>query len=98
MADQPRHISSYTGTDVENAITKALQLDSFESQSSEVIDGINFHILWKVAPTTSNTVYGLAIHPQTGELLKVKSANNAISFTNYSTISFNVDGETLTLD
>jgi hypothetical protein len=92
MAEQPRHVSNYTGEDIESAISKALPLDSFEYQSDEVIDGISLHVLWKVNPLT-NTTYGIAVHPNTGEILKVKSVNGTFSYTKYTDVS--IESETL---
>ena len=75
MAEQPKYTSSYTGQQVEAAIARALPLDTFASATDETIGGVTYHILWKVAPTGSNTVYGFTIHPTTGELYSAKSAS-----------------------
>jgi hypothetical protein len=92
----PSFVSQHTGADVEAAITKALQLDSFEYQSIVNIDSFAIHVLWKKQPTTTNTVYGLAVHPETGELLQVKSVNNTVTMLNYSAAT--TSGDTLILN
>jgi hypothetical protein len=83
MSNQPQYISRYRGADVEEAIAKALQLDSFAYQSTETVNNVELHILWKVKPSETTIVYGVAIHPQTGELLKVESNKGTKSFTKY---------------
>ena len=75
----PKFTSAYTGQDVESAITKALQLDTFEYQSNEVIDGQTFHILWKVKPTNTNQANGIAIHPTSGKMFDIISINGVLS-------------------
>lgn len=92
----PSFVSQHTGADVEAAITKALQLDAFEYQSTVQIDSLQVYVLWKKQPTASNTVYGLAVHPDTGELLQIKSVCNVVTMLNYSTAS--ISGETLVLN
>jgi hypothetical protein len=79
----PKYVSRYTGQDVESAITKALQLDNFEHQSDEIINGSTYHVLWKVKPTTTNQVNGVAVHPKTGKLIDVMSINGVISSYEY---------------
>ena len=85
--------SAFTGQQVESAIKKALPLDSFEHSSDEVIDGKVFHVLWKVTPTTSNLVSGITIHPETGRMCEVVSANGAIALYRYVT-----DNDFISLD
>ena len=75
----PKFTSAYTGQDVESAITKALQLDAFEYQSTETIDEQTFHVLWKVKPTSTNKVNGIAVHPTTGELVNIISNEGTLS-------------------
>ena len=81
----PKFISKYTGQDVESALAKALQLDTFEYICDEVIDGNVYHVVWKVKPTSTNTVYGVAYHPVTGKLTSVVSLNGNISLSDYVT-------------
>lgn len=71
--------SNYTGTQIDEGVGKSLPLDTFASATNETIGGKQYHILWKVAPTNSNTVYGVAVDPTTGSLIKIKSANNTKS-------------------
>ena len=82
---EAKFTSAYTGQQVESAIKKALPLDSFEHVSDEVIDGTTFHILWKVAPTTTNQVSGFTIHPSTGRMYEVYSNNKVFSLNGYLT-------------
>ena len=81
----PKFTSAYTGQDIESAIAKALQLDTFEYQSDELIDGQTCHVLWKVKPTSTNKVNGITIHPASGKLLNVESAEGVISIQSYIT-------------
>lgn len=82
---EAKFTSAYTGQQVESAIRKALPLDSFEYVSDEVINGTTFHILWKVAPTTTNQVSGFTIHPSTGRMYEVYSDNKVFSLNGYLT-------------
>lgn len=81
----PKFTSVHTGQDIESAIAKALQLDTFEYQSDELIDGLTFHVLWKVRPTAKNKVNGIAVHPVSGKVFNVESAEGVISVQNYLT-------------
>jgi len=76
MAEQPKYTSIYTGQQVEEAIAKALPLDTFEVATDETVGGVVYHVLWKKRPTSSNTVNGFTVHPTTGELYSIKSVNN----------------------
>lgn len=82
---QAKFTSAYTGQQVESAIKKALPLESFEHVSDEVIDGKVFHILWKVAPTTTNQVGGFTVHPETGRICEVYSDQKVFSLNRYMT-------------
>lgn len=82
---QAKFTSAYTGQQVESAIKKALPLESFEHISDEAINGRVFHILWKVTPTTSNTVSGFTVHPETGRICEVFSNNKVYSLNQYMT-------------
>ena len=82
---EAKFTSAYTGQQVEKKKKKALPLDSFEHVSDEVIDGVVFHILWKVTPTTTNQVSGFTIHPSTGRMYEVYSNNKVFSLNSYLT-------------
>ena len=81
----PKFTSVYTGQDIESAIAKALQLDTFEYLSDEIIDNQTFHVLWKVKPTATNKVNGIAVHPVSGKLFNVESTEGVISVQSYLT-------------
>ena len=49
-------------------------LSTWASKTDETIGGTSYHTYWQVAPTSSNTVYGIAI--KDGNLYQVKSVNN----------------------
>ncbi len=69
----PIYQASYTGQQVEDAIRKALPLEDFSYVSDEIVNGKKFHVLWKVAPTVTNTVSGISIHPDNGQICEVIS-------------------------
>lgn len=71
----PRYTSTYTGQQVESAITKALQIDDFEYVADEIINGTIYHVLWKVRPTVSNTVSGFTVDPTTGDICQTVSVD-----------------------
>lgn len=78
----PKFTSIYTGQTVESAIAKALQLDTFEHISDEVINGTVFHVLWKTKPTATNQVSGVAVHPS-GRVYDITSVNGVLSAYGY---------------
>lgn len=41
----PKYTSTYTGQQVEQAIAKALPLDTFEVATDETIGGLVYHVL-----------------------------------------------------
>ena len=82
---EAKFTSAFTGQQVESAIKKALPLDSFEHSSDEVINGKVFHVLWKVTPNSSNLVSGITIHPETGRMCEVVSANGTLALYRYVT-------------
>lgn len=79
----PRYESIYTGQQVETAIGRALPLDDFALATDEIISGVVYHVLWKVAPTNANTVSGIAVHPNTGKWYSVTSVNGTKSINKY---------------
>jgi hypothetical protein len=81
----PTYHASYTGAQVEAAIAEALPLENFTHISDEIIDGKQFHVLWKVTPTLTNAVSGISIHPENGQLCEVISAAGSSSATSVKT-------------
>lgn len=53
-----------------------LGYDDIALITTEAISGTTYKVLWKVKPTTSNNVYGYAVHPTTGKLTIIHSINN----------------------
>jgi hypothetical protein len=96
----PTYQASYTGSQVEDAIRKALPLENFTHVSEETINGKNFHVLWKVQPTLQNTVSGLSIHPDNGQICEVISAEGSTSATSIKTYAPSpvVEDDTLILN
>lgn len=102
----PTYKSQYTGQTVEAAIAKALRLEEiqlgndFTYASDEVIDNKQFHVLWKVQPTVTNSVSGLSIHPDNGQLCEVISAEGSTSATSVKTYAPSpvVEDDTLILN
>ena len=73
------YTSTHTGSQLDDAIERALPLDTFAEGGLKTVGGVTYHILWKNAPTASNTVYGIAVHPSNGKLYIAKSVNNTVS-------------------
>lgn len=57
----------------------------FTAVTDVTIDGTVYHTYWKVAPTNSNQVSGLAIHPTTGQLCEVYNNQGTYSLTSFMT-------------
>jgi hypothetical protein len=53
--------------------------------SDELIGGKVYHILWKVKPTTSNSVTGVTVDPADGRILQVFSINGVKTVCSYLT-------------
>jgi hypothetical protein len=100
MSDTTSYRSSYTGQQVEDAIGKALPLEDFSYVDDKTIDGKSFHILWKVKPNSTNTVSGISVHPDTGQLCEVVSTAGSLTVKPYasSTLTVKVEDETLILN
>ena len=58
---------------------------NFAAVTDVTISNIKFHTYWQVAPTSSNQVYGLAVHPTTGKLYRVYNNKGAYSEYSYDT-------------
>ena len=86
----PKYESIYTGQQVEAAIGKALPLDDFALATDESIGGIVYHVLWKVAPTASNSVSGIAVHPTNGQMYNIYSVNGTKTISKYLSENDNI--------
>ena len=75
------YTSTHTGQNLDDAIERALPLDTFAYYEDKAVSGVTYHILWKVQPTNSNTVYGIAVHPTNGKLYTAKSTNGTVTVT-----------------
>lgn len=74
-----------TTTDVVAASTIISDTNTFGNFAAVTdvnVDGTIYHTYWKIAPTSSNTVYGFAVHPTNGKLYRVY--NNKGSYRVYS--------------
>lgn len=58
---------------------------NFAAVTDVTVSNIKFHTYWQVAPTSSNQVYGLAVHPNTGKLYRVYNNKGAYSVYSYDT-------------
>lgn len=91
----PRYESVYTGQQVESAIAKALQLDDFAHVSDEIIGSSVYHVLWKVKPTSSNSVTGFTVDPNDGKILQVFSVNGTLTVYSYITDNDTISNATI---
>ena len=82
-----------TSSEINTAVGKALSLDDIEYVSKEAVEGVNYHIIWRVKPTANNSVQGFAMDPNNGQLVIIYSENNIKSvgqlITTKNTISDN---------
>ena len=58
---------------------------NFAAVTDVTVSNIKFHTYWQVAPTSSNQVYGFAVHPTTGTLYRVYNNKGAYSVYGYDT-------------
>ena len=58
---------------------------NFAAVTDVTVSNIKFHTYWQVAPTSSNQVYGFAVHPTTGKLYRVYNNKGAYSVYGYDT-------------
>ena len=63
-------------------ITDTNTFGNFAAVTDVNIDGAIYHTYWKIAPTSSNIVYGFAAHPSTGILFRIQ--NNKGKYYAYS--------------
>ena len=54
-------------------ITDTNTFGNFAAVTDVNIDGAIYHTYWKIAPTSSNIVYGFAAHPSTGILFRIQN-------------------------
>lgn len=77
-----------TTTDVVAAstiISDTNTFGNFAAVTDVKVDGIIYHTYWKIAPTSSNQVYGFAVHPTNGKLYRVYNNKGSYSVYGYDT-------------
>lgn len=58
---------------------------NFAAVTDVTVSNIKFHTYWQVAPTSSNQVYGFAVHPTNGKLYRVYNNKGSYSVYSYDT-------------
>ena len=85
-----------TTTDVVAAstiISDTNTFGNFEGKTDVKVDGTSYHTYWKIPPTSSNQVYGLAVHPNNGKLYRVYNNKGSYSVYGYDTnTTYSFDG------
>ena len=77
-----------TTTDVVAASTIISDTNTFGNFAAVTdvnVDSTIYHTYWKVAPTSSNIVYGFAVHPTNGKLYRVYNNKGSYSVYSYDT-------------
>lgn len=64
-------------------ITDTNTFGNFAAVSDETISGVTYHTYWTVVPTESNKVYGVAVHPGRGVLVRIYSNMGTCTAFNY---------------
>lgn len=64
-------------------ITDTNTFGNFAAVTDVNIDGTIYHTYWKIAPTSSNNVYGFAAHPTIGVLLRIQNNKGRYYATRY---------------
>ena len=75
-----------TTTDVVAASTIISDTNTFGNFAAVTdvnVDGTIYHTYWKIAPTSSNIVYGFAAHPSTGVLFRIQNNKGLYYATRY---------------
>lgn len=52
-------------------ITDTNTFGNFAAVSDVIVGGITYHTYWTIAPTSTNTVYGFAVQPTSGRLVRI---------------------------
>ena len=85
-----------TTTDVVAASTIISDTNTFGNFAAVTdvnVDGTIYHTYWKIAPTSSNQVYGFAVHPTNGKLYRVYNNKGSYSVYGYDTnTTYSFDG------
>ena len=85
-----------TTTDVVAAskiISDTNTFGNFAAVTDVNVDGKIYHTYWKIAPTSSNQVYGFAVHPTNGKLYRVYNNKGSYSVYGYDTnTTYSFDG------
>lgn len=85
-----------TTTDVVAAskiISDTNTFGNFAEVTDVNVDGKIYHTYWKIAPTSSNQVYGFAVHPTNGKLYCVYNNKGSYSVYGYDTnTTYSFDG------
>lgn len=85
-----------TTTDVVAASTIISDTNTFGNFAAVTdvnVDGTIYHTYWKIAPTSSNIVYGFAVHPTNGKLYRVYNNKGSYSVYGYDTnTTYSFDG------
>ena len=73
------YTSKFTGAQIDLALDNAATLG--QSVTLNVVaSGITFRrVVWEAAPTSSNDVYGLAVHPTDGKLYRIRNNKGTYS-------------------
>lgn len=75
----------YSNVDNPPSIPEDLEdLTDWASTSDATVSSVTYHTYWKIAPTSTNDVYGWAFHPTNGLLYYIRSNKGALSATAYS--------------
>ena len=88
--------SIFTGQEVDNAIEKLRNWIAADAQNvdSITVSGNTYAVLWKIAPTNSNHVYGIGLHNTTGKVVQVESTNGVCSIKELDAMSTDTQNTT----
>lgn len=68
------------------------KLGDFTTTSDVTISGVTYHTYWEVAPTASNQVYGVAVHPTNGKLTRIYNNKGTYTAVSYDANTTTGDG------
>ena len=89
------NIEAIKVTEITDGIILLIQskFGDFVSVSDVTIDSVVYHTYWQVAPTGSNDVYGVAVHPTNGRLCRIRNNAGTLSMQYYDKDSNTTTGD-----
>lgn len=86
------NLPAYYAKQTEVSALDTHKLGDFTTTSDVAISGVTYHTYWEVAPTASNQVYGVAVHPTNGKLTRIYNNKGTYTAVYYDANTTTGDG------